>query len=194
MRIILIRHGQTTSDVENRYGGDYDDQLSEEGSKQTVELVEKLKDTQVDIIYSSPKIRALQVADKLTYMLGCKLETIDDLRERNKNGILTGLTKEEAKERYPSLVEAVKDYRNQIEGAESFADFEKRVRDVWDKIIKLPFDSVAVITHGGVIITLFKDIFNIGLVEVSDCGYAVINYENGNVSVEKMGGIEIMKD
>ena len=31
MRICIMRHGETTSDVENRYGGDLDDHLTAKG-------------------------------------------------------------------------------------------------------------------------------------------------------------------
>jgi len=31
MKIFLIRHGETTGDIENRYGGSYDDHLTEMG-------------------------------------------------------------------------------------------------------------------------------------------------------------------
>ena len=41
MKIYLIRHGETTGDVEDRYGGDYDDCLSKTGEKQVKELAKK---------------------------------------------------------------------------------------------------------------------------------------------------------
>ena len=31
MKIYLIRHGETTSDIEDRFGGDYDDHLTSHG-------------------------------------------------------------------------------------------------------------------------------------------------------------------
>ena len=34
MKIYLIRHGETTGDIEDRYGGDYDDHLSKNGKQQ----------------------------------------------------------------------------------------------------------------------------------------------------------------
>jgi broad specificity phosphatase PhoE len=33
MNLFFIRHGETTGDVEGRYGGDYDDRLTEKGSR-----------------------------------------------------------------------------------------------------------------------------------------------------------------
>jgi broad specificity phosphatase PhoE len=34
MIIYLIRHGESTSDIDNLYGGDYDDHLTENGKAQ----------------------------------------------------------------------------------------------------------------------------------------------------------------
>ena len=42
MNIYLVRHGQTTGDLENRYGGDYDDHLTELGKQQSAEVPGKL--------------------------------------------------------------------------------------------------------------------------------------------------------
>ena len=37
MKIFLIRHGETTGDIENRYGGSYDDHLTQRGRAQLEE-------------------------------------------------------------------------------------------------------------------------------------------------------------
>ena len=62
MKIFLIRHGETTGDIEDRYGGDYDDHLSEKGKQQSKELAEKLKNKGIELIFHSPRIRATETA------------------------------------------------------------------------------------------------------------------------------------
>jgi len=42
MKLFLIRHGQTTGDLEDRYGGTYDDHLTELGHEQLQATAEKL--------------------------------------------------------------------------------------------------------------------------------------------------------
>ena len=37
MLIYLARHGETTGDVEDRYGGDYDDHLTEKGTERNAD-------------------------------------------------------------------------------------------------------------------------------------------------------------
>lgn len=51
MKIYLIRHGQTTGDIEDRYGGAYDDELSPEGIIQTNDLSDKLINSGIQILF-----------------------------------------------------------------------------------------------------------------------------------------------
>jgi len=62
MRIFLCRHGQTTGDIEDRYGGSYDDHLTDEGIKQSEDLAEKLKKSGIQKIYTSSLIRAKEMS------------------------------------------------------------------------------------------------------------------------------------
>ena len=62
MKIYLIKQGETSGDLENRYGGDYDDHLSLNRIKQAENLENKLKSKKLQMIYHSPKIRATETA------------------------------------------------------------------------------------------------------------------------------------
>ena len=192
MKIYLIRHGQTTGDVEDRYGGEYDDELTDKGILQAQELANKLANTGIQILFCSPLIRAQQTAKILKDKLGCEIKTINDLRERNKNGILTGMTRNEAKEKYPELVEKLKDYRNQIEGAESQDDFVERIKKAFVEVTSITgYSTISIITHGGPIWTIFSDILNDkGLVEIADCAYIVLDKQGQRVAIESWDGIK----
>ena len=54
MKIYLIRHGQTTGDVEDRFGGTYDDHLSDEGVSQVNKMSKMIYNLGIQIIFSSP--------------------------------------------------------------------------------------------------------------------------------------------
>ena len=56
MRIYLIRHGQTTGDVEDRYGGDYDDHLTELGRNQSNDLGVKLQNLGIEIFLLAQRL------------------------------------------------------------------------------------------------------------------------------------------
>lgn len=196
MLIYLIRHGQTTGDIEDRYGGDYDDELSDQGVIQANELANKLSSSGIQVLFCSPLIRAQQTATILKSKLNREIKTIKDLKERNKNGILTGMTKKEAELKYPELAEKVKDYRNQISGAESQEDFVKRIKKVFIEIINnTDYSTIAIVTHGGPIWAVFRDIMNnSGTIDIGDCGYMILKKEGQELTIEKMDGIEHKKN
>ena len=192
MKIYLIRHGQTTGDVEDRYGGSYDDELSDKGKIQVQELANKISDSGIQILFCSPMIRTQQTAKVLKEKIGCEMKTIEDLRERNKNGILSGMTKSEAKIKYPKLVEEVKDYRNHIQGAESQEDFVERIKKAFMEVTGVTdYSTIGIVTHGGPVWVVFRDIMkNSGSIEIADCGYMILDKEDQKLSIDKMDGIE----
>ncbi len=195
MKIYLIRHGQTTGDVEDRYGGAYDDELSDKGKTQTHELAKKLDRSGMQILFCSPMIRAQQTANILKAKLDCEIKTIDDLKERNKNGILTGMTRKEAIIKHPELVEKLRDYRNQIQGVESQDDFVDRIKKAFTEVTSdVNYSTIGIVTHGGPIWAIFSDILNDkGLIDIADCAYVVLAKEGNKLTLEKLDGIEYKK-
>lgn len=149
MKIYVVRHGQTTGDLEDRYGGDYDDHLTQKGISQAQSLIPKLKSCGIEMIFSSPRIRAREAAEIINKVLGVKLEIIDDLRERNKYGILTGLTKSEGTEKFPIDAEKVKDDFKTVTGAEQFEGFRKRIVAAFKKCLNYGINTILIVGHGG---------------------------------------------
>lgn len=195
MKIYLIRHGQTTGDVEDRYGGAYDDNLSAKGLDQARQLADKLAGSKIQILYCSPLVRAQQTAKILQARLNCRIKTIENFKERNKNGILTGMTRSEAKLNYPELVEKLKDYRNQIPGAESQDAFARRIKQAFRQVTgDTTYPTIGIVTHGMPFWVIFGDLLqDAGITALADCAYAVLNQENHKLSLEKTDGIEYRK-
>ncbi len=195
MKIYLIRHGETTGDIENRYGGDYDDHLSDKGKLQCQELAKKLKDKNIQIIYHSPRIRAKETTEILNKTLNVNIESVDDLRERNNYGILTGLVKTEAKKRYPEEVEKLeKDkLRHDVNGSEDYTSFKKRVISTFQKLISGKQSVIAIISHGGPISCIFREL-NLGEFErLGDCAVLEIENVNGNLELVNMENAVLKK-
>jgi broad specificity phosphatase PhoE len=191
MKIYICRHGQTTGDIEDRYGGSYDDHLTKKGRNQAQELANKLVNSGTQILYCSPLIRTQETAEILKSQLGCEIKTIEDLKERNKNGILTGMTKSEAMAKYPKLAEQLKDYRNQIQGAESQDDFVLRIKKAFTEITNTSsYSTIGILTHGGPIWAIFSDILNdMRLADISDCAYVILNKEGQELTIVGSDGI-----
>jgi len=194
MNIYLIRHGQTTGDIEDRYGGDYDDHLTEEGHKQSEQLAEKLINSNIEIIFCSPKIRAQETAKYLSEKLICEAEIINDLRERNHYGILTGVIKSQAGETHPHLVTLINDRTSTIEGAETYESLKERVIKVFKEIIRSDHETIAILTHGGVIRAIFREILDEGEINIDDCAYALIQKNEDKLQLISKQGIIFQSD
>lgn len=191
MIIYLTRHGQTTGDIENRYGGDYDDHLTDTGKQQSSQLAEQLSDEGIELLFASPRIRAQETAAVIAEKLGLVAKTFEDFRERNGYGILTGMTKEEALQRYPDQVEILQDVHAVVEGAEEYDPFQQRITNALDAISREKADKVAVVTHGGPIRLIFRDILRLGEIDVADCAFAVLESNDGNYTLLSKSGITV---
>ncbi len=192
MRIIFIRHGQTSGDVEDRYGGDYNDSLSELGKNQAKELPLELKEKNIELIISSPLNRARETALILS-QLSCPIIIEPGFKERNQYGMLSGMIKSEAKTKYPDLVEKLKDRLNTIEGAESYQVFSERITKAFQGLVDSnKHQCIAVIWHGGPMRVLFRDILQIGeLIEIGDCAWTELDITEGKISVIDSKRLEI---
>lgn len=192
MHVFLLRHGESTSDIEDRYGGDYDDHLTSKGLAEARELAEKLADEGIEAIYTSPRIRAKETADVLTDILKCKIEINSDLRERNAYGVLTGMVKAEAKEKYPEMAEAVKFYGNTIEGAESYENFTERVKRVFEELTSTQHKTIAILTHGGPIRCFFREVMKLGeLKSLGDCAVFELRKDDSGYKIGITDGAEM---
>jgi broad specificity phosphatase PhoE len=191
MKIFFIRHGETTGDVENLYGGDYDDSLSEKGTEQSKDLAGVLKDTGIEIIVSSPLLRAKETAQCIAEQVKCHVIIDSKLKERNQYGVLTGMNKDLAKEKYPTQVEMLKDRNNTIEEAETYEDFSKRITDVFQKLADSPeYKIIAIVSHGGPMRVLFRDILKWGeLKEIGDCSFVELEKSKDSFSLLRSGGL-----
>ncbi len=191
MHIYFIRHGQTTGDIEDRYGGDYDDHLTELGRKQAEELAEKLKDKGIEAILSSPLIRARETSEILAKRLECSVMVKQHLKERNMYGVLTGMKKEEAKKLHPELVELVKDRMHTVAGAETYEEFSNRIQLVVREMSRdTRYECLAVVFHAGPIKVLFRDIMKKGGIgDVGDCGFAECEAVGRDLIVKHLEGI-----
>jgi broad specificity phosphatase PhoE len=198
MKIYLIRHGETTSDVENRFGGEYDDYLTNKGIFQAEEMAYNLADSGIEKIYTSPKHRARQTAEILAKTFKCEVEVVDDLRESNRYGILTGMKKDEAREKFTDQVELTKDFYATIVGGESYQDFKGRILRAFAYVLEksADYNVIAIVSHGGPMRVIVREVLKLGeLTQIDDC--AIIELEKKgdklaligmeNASLEKGG-------
>ena len=102
-RLILIRHGQSVWNAENRFTGWTDVDLSEKGVKEAEEAGNELRDQVIDVIHTSDLIRAKRTAEIVIRANVTSKGTLTKsdwrLNERNY-GALQGLNKDETAEKH----------------------------------------------------------------------------------------------
>ncbi len=98
--VILVRHGQSTTNVQKAFTGQLDAALTPMGIAQAERMAQYVARYPVEKVYASSLQRAMDTAAPICHMLNCPMETNDDLREIYA-GLWQGLSFEEIGERYP---------------------------------------------------------------------------------------------
>lgn len=96
----MIRHGEVPSNVNKVYAGRSPERLTEKGMCQAREVSEKLKEYEVDTIYSSPIQRALQTAQIISEQKHLKLHVQEAFREIEM-GPWEGMSEVDVEKKYP---------------------------------------------------------------------------------------------
>ena len=163
--IILIRHGETEWNSQQRMQGHSNSDLSSLGQAQIQALGQWMKYVPFDHIYSSDSLRAKQTAEAITQFSGHELKI--DLRLREKNlGVFEGLTSEEARERHPEVFRLFKTAGSKyvIDEGESTQQLQDRALEIVDEIrIKHLEERVLLVTHGGFIRVVMKHSLGLSL-------------------------------
>jgi broad specificity phosphatase PhoE len=201
MRIYLIRHSESIDDIENCYGGIADFDLTENGKKKVKEYRKQLESYGIEKIYTSPYKRAYQTAQILNEDVKVDMEIIDNIRELNSYGILSGVNKELAKNIF-SYVFQMEEYKNTgyyfgktFLGGEDIKQFDNRVKEAINYIINdgKELNCIAIVTHGGVYRSIFENLLNINqkIVEMDDLATTIIDYSDGIFNIIETKGIKL---
>ena len=158
VRLYAVRHGQTEWNVQNKVCGRTDIPLTEQGIAQAEALAEKAKELDIDVIVSSPMIRARRMSDIVSK--ACNAPIIEDARL-----IETNFGEYEGIDRYdPKFREQKRQFARKYPGGESMFQVAHRVYGLLEDV-KARYDgkSVLLVCHGGVcriIRTYFEDMTN----------------------------------
>jgi len=153
--LILLRHGESQWNLENRFTGWIDVPLSPRGEEEARKAGEKLRGHRIDKLYTSVLARAIETA-RLALMvagIGALPTERDPALNERMYGDLQGLNKAEAAQQFGA--EQVHLWRRSYDvrppGGESLADTAARVLPFWEQHI-LPQlragTNVLVVAHG----------------------------------------------
>ena len=146
--VIMVRHGQSETNVRKVFTGQIDAPLTDMGRQQARLMAEYLDKYKVDKIYASSLNRAVETAQAIADRQHCPLEKRDELRELNA-GLWQGLSFEEIAEKYPQTYVA---WRSDIgnakpDGGETCSQLYDRVTAFLQQVLEEPEDTVCLVCH-----------------------------------------------
>ena len=156
MKLVFVRHAETTANAEGRLQGHADYELSPAGWAQVARLHERLEREgfRPTHAYSSPLRRCAQTAGVLAGSWPVEVSYWDDLKEYDV-GIVSGMTWDEIAARHPAIDRELEESRQLagVEGAESLAGRRARGQRVVDALLSrhADGDTVVAVTHGGIL-------------------------------------------
>jgi probable phosphoglycerate mutase len=103
---VLCRHGESEGNRDRRFGGHGATPLTVRGRTQALAAGRALARTGIDLLYCSDLPRAAETAAAIGQVTGVQSIATPELRERSV-GVLTGLTFEDARERFPEAYAAL---------------------------------------------------------------------------------------
>lgn len=151
-RIILVRHGETDWNKEQKFQGRIDVELNKTGKIQAEILAEKLKDLKINHIYASPLSRALVTAKKIAGHHNLEVEIVEGFTEI-EHGEWEGLHVSEVKEKHGDLYDKWLTEPNNVKmpKGESLNDVRKRSIEAFNKIIgSHPEGTVLIAAHDAI--------------------------------------------
>lgn len=163
--LIVIRHGETDWNIEQRYQGHIDIPLNQKGHQQAQSIAKRLASQTFSTIYSSDLKRAHQTAQAIASIKEHSIILDDRLREQNL-GVLQGVLKSEAAVECP---EANKLFQKSnpsdvIPQGESRQQFYDRTSACFQELVhKHLGESIVLVAHRGVLDCLFSHVLQLPL-------------------------------
>lgn len=147
----FLRHGESVGNREKRFQGQADFPLTETGQSQAKTLAEhwQQEGKSFDRVISSPLVRARQTAGIICDALHCQAQLEPDWMEID-NGLLAGMTDDEAEERVPPPPFFTPYTRIGKTGESRWELFLRAGRNI-QKLLDNPAKQTLVVSHGGIL-------------------------------------------
>lgn len=146
--IILIRHGESETNVIKAFAGQLDVPLTPNGQEQAHLMAVYMDKYNVEKIYASPLQRAQHTAQAIGNRQGCPIEPISALMEIN-SGQWQGKTYAQISNDYPDMYKAWKENLCNAapEGGETCRQLYDRVIAFFKKVLAGPETVVCLVCH-----------------------------------------------
>jgi phosphoserine phosphatase len=181
--VLLVRHGQTRSNVTGHYMGWSEEDLDDAGYSQARKLAYRLGSLPVASIYSSPLKRAYSTASILAEPYGLKVKPLDDLIEI-KLGDWQGLHQSEIARSWPELWQ-----QSQIDpsgltmpNGESFKQVAERAVRAYEAVVAASQGQPAVIVTHEIVVKIIASY----VLGVTYSIYRRLEIDNASLSVVRV--------
>ncbi|EQD44336.1 phosphoglycerate mutase 2, partial [mine drainage metagenome] len=157
--LTLIRHGETDGNLNRRWQGDTDAGLNDRGRKQVLEVAEKLKNQDFDIIMHSGMRRSFESAAILMDRLKVKeIGMFTALRDRSM-GAAENLTSEEVEQKYGFyFTNILSEDVDALPGAETIAHLVSRVDNTRKYLAeRYQGKKILAVSHGGFLRMFYRE-------------------------------------
>jgi broad specificity phosphatase PhoE len=156
MRLIMVRHGRTEWNREDRFRGRSDLSLDGTGIKQAEAVAERLASSNAVAIYSSPLKRAMMTAQLIALRLGIAVQSLDGLIDIDY-GTWQGLSTAEAQAQDSNLHRRWLDSPHEaiFPGGEGLQDVRERIESVIKKMLAEHSEQTVVLVSHVVVCRVF---------------------------------------
>jgi broad specificity phosphatase PhoE len=146
--IILVRHGESETNIRKVFTGQLNAQLTPAGREQARLMAQYLDKYKIDKLYVSSLQRAVDTALPILQRQNCPWERCDELMEIN-SGKWQGMTFDEISARFPDTHMAWKtDIGNaEPDGGETIRQVYDRVTNFLKKVLEKPEETVCFVCH-----------------------------------------------
>jgi probable phosphoglycerate mutase len=153
-RLYLVRHGQSVANVTWEFSYKrVDPPLTALGVQQAEATAEHLRTFQIDAIYCSPMVRAVQTAEIFKAALGVDFETVEELREVNVGDLEDLVPTQEAWAIHTQIHHdwAAGKLDAAFPGGEDYHSLAGRALGAFARIVaERPAQSSVVVAHGAI--------------------------------------------
>jgi broad specificity phosphatase PhoE len=173
--ILLVRHGETDWNRQNRVQGHTDTPLNALGLEQAADLAALLDGEALDRVYSSDLARARDTARAVAEGRGLEVIAHPGLRERHF-GTWEGLFDHEVLERFPEAA------TGPWGDGETTEEMNERVLAAVREIAaRHPGERVLAVSHGGPLRAVLRHCAVDGVDRIANCQVVRIAVEDGNL-------------
>lgn len=193
-RLIIVRHGYSVTNAANRFTGQTDVALTDEGRAQAERVADYLVPRErIDAIFSSDLSRAIDTARPTAERLGLEINLDPALRELAM-GVWEGMLFDDVNRFYAEdVAQRKKNIHHPCPGGESTAQMFARIKKALFEIAAAhEGKTVMIVTHGGavrIINYLSRGGDEASIMQSPNCANAAINFyrfENGALHAEEI--------